>query len=252
MSAPLKLAFFSDLHLGPNPDARSKTFAAIIDRLTREGVTELWLLGDIFDLCVGNFRFWVPRHADVFDALGRLRASGARIVWLEGNHDFHVAELLAPLGIEVVDAELIQVRGGRRLFLAHGDLVNPDDEAYLKWRAFTRNPRFRRLLDLCPDWFANLVLRPFAERTSRSSRRQERDTPTLIRDRYRAYAAARFAAGIDGVVLGHCHVDDLWTPKDRQFYLNLGSWLDGTARYATWSPDTEPFPNVQTCKIIEE
>jgi hypothetical protein len=53
------------------------------------------------------------------------------------------------------------------------------------------------------------------------------------------------------VVLGHCHVDELFTQNDA-FYLNLGTWLDGSQRYAVWQPDQEAFPNVLSCPKMKE
>lgn len=249
-----RIAVFSDVHLTPAHPGRTRAFVDTLGELTREGVTDLWLLGDIFDLLVGGYDFWDDQYPEVWRALAALKTQGARIVWLEGNHDFHLDALCRKYGIEVRDAQL-QMTVGRaqhRVYLAHGDLVNPHDEAYLRWRGFTRAPLFRKLLDLTPGFLARRLLQPAAEAASRSSRKRSRDPEAWIQNFYREFAAARLQEGFRGVFLGHCHVADLYRPSATGFYLNLGSWLGPAGPYAVWDPDAEDFPKVRNCKIIEE
>ena len=70
-----------------------------------------------------------------------------------------------------------------------------------------------------------------------------------IREKYREFATARFREGYQAVFLGHCHVEDLWT-KGGSFYLNAGSWIGTERRFALWEPDREPFPKLETCRIM--
>lgn len=249
-----RIAVFSDVHLTTSHPARTRAFVKTLRELASESLTDLWLLGDIFDLLVGGYGFWHDQYPEVWQALDALRARGTRIVWLEGNHDFHLDALCRRHGIEVRD-EVLQLTVGRaqhRVYLAHGDLVNLTDEAYLRWRGFTRAPWFRQVLDLTPDFIARRLLQPAAEAASRSSRKRSRDPEAWIQNFYREFAAARLREGFRGVFLGHCHVADLYRPESGGFYLNLGSWLGDTGPYAVWDPDTEDFPKVRNCKIIEE
>lgn len=245
------IAIFSDLHLKNQMDAKNQAFVNLLRELRQKQVTDLWLLGDIFDLLTGPYTFWREIHSEIFHELETLARQGCRILWLEGNHDFHLKSLLTPLGIEMIDAEITREIGSQKIFLAHGDLVNPHDEAYLKWRAFTRDTRFRGLLSMTPEWIAKRFLLPMAESLSRKSRAKERDTEKTIQATYREYAAIQWKKGFSGVILGHCHVADFCTEKGH-FYLNLGSWLDASLRYALWKPDSEPFPKVEMCRMMDK
>ncbi|MBS1983488.1 MAG: UDP-2,3-diacylglucosamine diphosphatase [Bdellovibrionales bacterium] len=244
-----RIAVFSDLHLPSHPDDRNVAFAETLRDLAQQQITELWLLGDIFDLLVGPYPFWHELHKDIFAALNLLRRCGCRIVWLEGNHDFHLKKICEDLDIELYDEALRFKVGHKKIpvYLAHGDLVNTQDSAYLRWRAFTRNIRFRKFLTWVPSTLAERALQPLAEKLSHTSRGMERDPEADVRKLYDAFARERFAEGVHGVFLGHCHYPELLT-EGACFYLNLGSWTGTRWTYALWDPDSELFPKVLSCQ----
>lgn len=148
--------FASDMHLAGHDPA---TVTAFIEALNRHGTgaTHLFLLGDLFDLWVGD-----DNHDAVADALGgcleRL-ADGGREVWLmRGNRDFlidtgtptfserHHARLLP-------DPCLIELFG-ERVLLAHGDALCIDDLDYQRARALARSD----------GWQRDFLARPLDER----------------------------------------------------------------------------------------
>jgi UDP-2,3-diacylglucosamine hydrolase len=244
------IAIFSDLHLKNKNDPRLDLFSKSLKKLQSQGLTELWLLGDIFDLMVGPYSFWTRKHSNIFKILESLAQQGCKILWLEGNHDFDLQAALKNSGITVVDGEIQKtLLGGQKLWLAHGDLVDSTDTAYLKWRATTRNPKFRKVLSQIPEFFAEYALLPLAEAASHTSRQQHSDPEAEIRTLYRTYAKGLFAKGFDGVFLGHCHVEDMWV-HDNQFYLNLGSWLGSSRPIGLWNPRSEPFPKIISCETL--
>jgi UDP-2,3-diacylglucosamine hydrolase len=241
------IAIFSDLHLQASaPDAEG-FFVDLLRKLrTEEKITDLWLMGDIYDLLVGAYPFWIKRHVRFFDELESLVTAGVRVLWFEGNHDFHIRDLLVPRGIEVITEDNMLEVAGRKLYLAHGDLVNTTDLPYLRWRAFTRSPRFKQILAALPERAREQMLPAIGRWMSRQSRKhggRPRDT-TQTRAIYRDFARARWAEGYDGVLLGHSHVDEDLRSEDGRFYLNLGSWIHDSPRFALWRPETERYPKV--------
>lgn len=260
MSPTTKIAILSDTHITDH-DQKWEQLLAVLDGIRDDhSITELWLLGDIFDLLVGNFRFWTQHYGEFFFRLREIRSRGATITWLEGNHDFHFPELARHYGFHLLDRLVEQTyvtpsahhaahhnyqgyRSYRALF-AHGDLVNSQDTAYLKWRETTRNPWFRRWVDSFVEPMAERVLLPLANWQSRKSRQRNRlsrdHDVTQVRELYRGYARDCFSKGYDAVFLGHCHVPELFE-QDHRFYLNLGTWLDPHHRvWATWIPGELP------------
>ena len=243
-SSVAKIAVLSDLHIRRSDSPVAKALVRLLrDLRTLEHPSELWLLGDIFDLLIGPYPFWLNVYAEIFDELRALQKTGCRILWIEGNHDFHFAQAVAEIPIEVLDGEIELSIEGRKVFLSHGDLVNQDDKSYQKWRATTRDPSFRKRLSRVPSILAQLLLRPFAEAVSRRSRKYSGLHELDLKNMHRSFARSKFDAGFDAVFMGHCHVEDLFF-QGQHFYLNLGSALDGTLRYGLWNPASEPFPKV--------
>lgn len=243
MSREPCIAIFSDLHLQGQNSAEEKLFIQLLRRLRHEEeITHLWLLGDIFDFLVGPFEFWTQRHQDFFQELDFLRAGQVQMLWIEGNHDFYLERLLAPRGVECVDGEVRMEIEGRSVYLAHGDLVNQQDHNYLRWRSFTRSIRFRSWIEKLPEALRRSLLPRVGAWLSKQSRRQgegrnARETQAL----YKEFARQQWACGHDSVFLGHSHwAEDL--REDERFYLNLGSWVNDSPRFALWRPRTERFP----------
>lgn len=242
-----QIAVFSDLHLSSDPQAAdNQLFLKTLRELRAEKITQLWLLGDIYDLLVAPIKVWSELHVEVFSELEQLAAQGCRVLWLEGNHDFFIQFLSTELGIEVRDEVLNEKIEDSIVHLAHGDLANPEDRAYLRWRAVTRNALFRGLLRLSPDWFSRRFWVPFGINTSAQSRKKSRAfvTDPRLKNIYRDYARDRFRRGSTAVFLGHCHIEDLLVDGDK-FYLNLGSWLGPRKSYAVWSGKRGEPPEIR-------
>ena len=243
----MSIAVFSDLHLKRTERERQRHFAELLRKLHREGCQDVWILGDIFDLMVGSFGFWRQEFKDVFDAFEDLSKKGARVLWLEGNHDFEIKSLLEPLGIEVFDGVVVRQLGQLQVYLAHGDLVNTEDLPYLKWRAATRSQRMKLALRLTPGWIMKSTVLPFAEWLSDQSRQRVRDSESQVRSRYRAFAEQKWSEGFQAVFLGHCHVEDFFQNEAGSFYCNVGGPIGdqvNALRYCLWNPSLERFPKM--------
>jgi UDP-2,3-diacylglucosamine hydrolase len=249
-----KIAIFSDQHLPRESIYKKDLFLHLLSEL-RDSCTELWLLGDVFDLFVGHFKFWKNEHALFFAELAKWTHSGKNVLWIEGNHDFHIETHLKDLGVthsvEALTKEVPLKNGTKPLqvYLAHGDLVDQEDAAYLKWRSFIRHPLFVKTLERCPEIFAKHLLLQIAEGLSGQSRK--RDEPwqhPQVKEIFRSFARARFSEGFDAVFLGHSHVYDLLEEKGHVF-LNLGSWLDPAPKYAIWEPNENIVPSIKTLDL---
>jgi len=244
----MKIAIFSDLHLRFNEQDSLALFADLLNRLADENRApnnELWLLGDIFDVLVGPFQEWRARCPEIFDSLERLRQENWKILWIQGNHDFYIEELLEPMGIEVSDSEVERVICGKKVYLAHGDLVNQEDHKYLKWRAWTRSKSFQRALRWMHKSGGVRAIETLALQMSRRSRKRgshsdkEKETQRIFRD----FAKSKQLTGYHLTVLGHSHIEE--NPIENELgFLNLGSWINYSPRYALWDPEREVFPKL--------
>lgn len=203
--SPERAVFVSDAHLSRD-DTHSRNFVALAGKAASENAA-LFLLGDIFDLWFGTpaltFRYQQP----LIDRLRELRRGGLHAYYVEGNRDFYLKRYHEGTTFDAVsEGEMRGAVGARRLYLSHGDTVNRADLPYRFWKALSKNRISYRAAEALPPY---LVL-PLADRLERRLRRtNKRYRGTFPEKECRDFAFARFAEGIDFVVLGHFHAERL-------------------------------------------
>lgn len=197
------LAFVGDVHLDLD-DPALPDFLAFLDGLAGR-CERLVLMGDMFNLWLGDAEVEQAHHKAVVARLTELRRHGLVVRYLEGNRDYRVAQAYAGTAFDDAGIDSIEERqGGTRIFAVHGDLVNHADRQYRTWRAFSRSRAVWTLSSLVPRSARARVALRLERRMRRTNLDFKRSFPeTVIRD----YAAGPLARGFDAVVLGHFHVE---------------------------------------------
>jgi len=229
----MRAVFLADAHLRQPSDANYRALLAFLAE--QEGRTDiLALLGDICEFLVGRPGSLLPAYEPLFQALARLQRSGTRLIYVEGNHDFHVAPCFGPsLPCRVLpDGGALEL-DGRRVLLAHGDLANPADRGYRLLRRVLRSTPVRLLIRTLPPGLTWRI----AERCSQASRRSrpEKSRRWPARQILLAFAAARLAEGYQAVVTGHFH-QPFQERVDGGELIALGDWITEYS-YAVWEND---------------
>jgi UDP-2,3-diacylglucosamine hydrolase len=226
----MRAVFLADAHLRDPEDAN---YRALLDFLAlQEGRTDLLvLLGDICEFLVGYPDTIFPPYVPLFEALARLAQNGTRLVYVEGNHDFHLEPGFRnrfPCRV-LPDGGAVDL-GGKRVLLAHGDLANPADQAYRLLRAILRSVPMRMLIRLLPPDVSWKI----AGRMSQASRRGQNDKSRRwpARDILIPYARARLAEGYQAIVTGHFH-QPFHEHLDGGELVALGDWITQYS-YAVW------------------
>jgi len=197
------LVFVGDVHLDRD-DTELHSFLRYLRDLA-DGAGRIVLMGDLFNLWIGAPALEQDHHRQVVACLRALRAGGTQVHYLEGNRDYRIARAHTGGAFDAVGTEgLREDWGGRRIWAAHGDLVNENDFQYRSWRRFSRST---------PAWWAFSAIpgrRRFAiaeslERRMRATNlAMKREFPEAV---IREYAGPHLAAGDDAVVLGHFHAE---------------------------------------------
>ena len=215
---------FSDLHLTCTDEPLYRSLIAALEQPVGEGDAVIFA-GDIFDLVVGDSEYYRVKHRDFIDSVNRLLTRQVRIFYIEGNHDFHLSGFM-PRGVrfepEAVCIELEGAAGLRKLYVAHGDLVDQSDVGYLRLRSFFRSPPLHGLARVLPGAWIDRI----ASRLSRSPERKASELPESwplpqresLRRVFRDFASGVRSRGFDGVILGHCHDFD----SAGGYYFNMG------------------------------
>jgi len=147
----------SDLHLCP---ALPRTFEAFARHLQHTEADAVLLLGDLFEVWIGDEQAQQPFEQECLALLAR----AARTRWIGimvGNRDFLLGEsALAAAGARgLADPTLLQAFGQRWL-LSHGDALCLADQPY---QAFRREVR-------SPAWQQAFLARSLAERAALAGR----------------------------------------------------------------------------------
>lgn len=221
----MRTIFLADAHLVAPAD---NNYRKLLDFLrSLEGNTEtLFIMGDLFDFWLGFPGQPFRQYDAVLDALQTLRRNGCRLVYFEGNHDFHLGPVFRDrLSAEIHAGPAIRMVQGRRLFLCHGDQINCEDRGYRLLRLLLRN----RLTAAAVNHFPPALAVGIKERLQRSSRAgyQAKTARWNYREIIRSFGQALCKQGCDGLVTGHFHLELCERLPGSGFtILSLGDWME--------------------------
>jgi UDP-2,3-diacylglucosamine hydrolase len=193
--------FLSDLHLS---EATPRTFEALALHLRCTGADAVFILGDLFEVWVGDDARHQGFEARCTAMLAE--ASAQRFIgFMAGNRDFLVgADMLADCGVKRLDDPTVLSAFGERLLLSHGDALCLADGEYQAFRAEVRSDAWqRRFLAQPLDQRRRIAAGLRAE----SQRHKSRQLPGEWADLDAAATAAWMrAAGTAQFVHGHTHM----------------------------------------------
>lgn len=120
-------------------------------------VTQLILMGDIFDVLIGEVPFTQHENQKIISLINKISES-IHVVYLEGNHDFNLCEIF-PLAhvIPIQMQPILATYGDKKIYLAHGDF---DGELlYKSYTKFIRNWSVIFVLNLFDTLFNHYILK---------------------------------------------------------------------------------------------
>ncbi len=167
----------------------------------------LCLLGDLFNLWVAKKRLEHKYHGEILDHLRKLRLMGIKLIYIEGNRDFHVkrAYYSDPFN-EVSDEEWVEVFEGKRFYMHHGDTVNIDDYFYRLWRKFSKSRITWKLFNALPFKAKTLVAGNLEKMLSKTNIKHKSYFPQR---RCEEYGQRILSAGFHAAVIGHLHQEKI-------------------------------------------
>jgi UDP-2,3-diacylglucosamine hydrolase len=229
----MRKVFIADSHLRNPEDENYRKLLQFLAGLT--GTTDtLFILGDLFEFWIGYRRVPFTHYFPVMEQLRQLAGSGTKIVFFEGNHDFHMGPFFTEtLKAVVYPGPAIIELGGKRVYLCHGDQINRKDIGYRLLRFIMHNPLSGALVPIIPPGAVSAL----AVRMSRASKRHRQVRPPKW-DRLeilRQFAAARFSEGCDIMITGHFHLPLMEKTADgaERTLLSLGDWISQYS-YGEW------------------
>jgi len=215
-----RVFFISDAHLGDGQDNRRRENRLLAFLESIEKGSELFLLGDLFDVWF-EYNTVIPKnYFNTLYALKKLALKGVRISFITGNHDFWVQDFFtSTLNITLYTGWADVKLRDFRCFIAHGDGLTGREATYRLVKKILRNPLNVGLYRLIhPD--IGIPLASWFSRWSRKnpSRRHNDEA-------YMDFARRKFSDGFDYVILGHTHRPQEFR-EGSHTYLNIGDWMN--------------------------
>ena len=225
MPEPRTAVFISDVHLKGVDDPRTAPFAEFL-RSWKGKVDAMYIVGDLFDFYYGfkSVVYW--QHLPALAAFDELVRSGMKIVFVEGNHEFRIAEVFrGAFKIETFAGQGEVRLAGKRILLSHGDLADPKDYGYRFLHWALRNPLTAAVASAVPPSFA-MGLARLASDQSRAHRNGRGERLNAL---FRLRAREAIAAGYDAMIFGHSHwpeVEVLDVEGRSGVFANCGDWVE--------------------------
>lgn len=231
------ISSISDVHVKESSDTNFLLLKKFFDHESVRKSDYIVLNGDIFDILIGGKTQYLKKYKDFFDLVSLAIERGSIVVYLEGNHDFHIERLISKsvMRLKLDKSKFIHVKdfydiqlGSKVIRFTHGDDVEIENDSYQKYKR-TINNKFMKFLGdfIVPFHFIEWI----GHRASGKSRNNNFHKYELspegqeyVKDKFRRSSIAFFKehSGIDGLVCGHSHCKDNFKPSEETFYINNG------------------------------
>jgi len=209
----MKHLILADGHFVGAPGEATR-WRRLLDKANDQGVAELSVLGDFFELWIGLEGQQEPWHAEFFAPLYALKLTGVRLRYVVGNKDYFVERWNRQHGLfdEVHQTGCIVDSALGPLHLAHGDLVNHRDHQYRLWRSFSRSWAAALLMRAMPA----KMLRAVAARMARQLKVTNRYHKSYFPESELRARARELTAGAATLIYGHFHRHSDMTEGDKR------------------------------------
>lgn len=221
----MRVIAVSDFHLKYQENEEDKQRRIRVNRFLKGliGKTNVLILGgDIFDLWYDWKTVIIRDYFETLKILSEIRESGARIIFLSGNHDFWFNGFLTEtIGMEVYDTHFSGLIGDKKYFITHGDLYTVNDTRYQIYRKFIRS-FLPKLFFKCLHPHLSLKLGRILSRSSRN-----RTIPAILQEKKEKgllKSAEEFLKTHDYVIMGHSHQPKI-VKINQGWYINSGDWI---------------------------
>lgn len=221
----MSLSAISDLHIKEPNDKGHELLKRFLSHPLVRSSDHIALLGDIFDIWVGDIAHKYKDFKDIFDELAILSNEGRVIYYFEGNHDLHLRNLEMKIPhIQYVPEHAVLSINGHEVLISHGDWFDDEDEFYYRYRRFIGSRKLAKLIfGTIGEGIINMVGAKASKISrARGSSRYSSEVNTMVTEKFRKLAHKVAAKeGIKTIIWGHSHAKDLYKSDDLT-YLNNG------------------------------
>jgi UDP-2,3-diacylglucosamine pyrophosphatase LpxH len=220
----VRSAFISDIHLG----SRECRADLVLDFLRHVQMDQLFLVGDIVDICSMRRSFYWPQlHNDVLRTILGKTKHGTQVIYVPGNHDEQLREICgSSFGKLEIHRDYVHTTlRGMELLVMHGDEFDAAVKCS-RWLAALGSGLYD--VTLSANRAVNALRRrlgyPYWSLAGYLKSRVG-NAVKYVHEFERAAAHAARRRGVDGIVCGHIHRPGI-VELEGLLYCNDGDWVD--------------------------
>jgi UDP-2,3-diacylglucosamine hydrolase len=208
----MKISSISDIHIHQDNDSRALLLKSFLSSKEVQDSTHIVLLGDIFDLMVGNKHQYIKKYETTFKAIKKA-AKNKKLIYISGNHDFSIANILNEYfkDIDFLYAQkptIIKDEKKSR-YLSHGDEVDLNEISYQRWKSLYTNNLFQKMIDyILPFALINKLGHDASEKSKKRSIKSF-DYVKAERKYIKDLNHFKSITKADYYILGHTHIEYL-------------------------------------------
>lgn len=209
----------SDLHLQADRPATVEAWRGYLQTTPADA---LFILGDLFEVWVGDDAAALPGFESQCAALLREAATRRPIFFMHGNRDFLLGQDFATrAGITLLNDPAVLVFMNQRWLLSHGDALCLEDTEYLRFREQVRTPAWQQAVLSQP-----LEQRRALARSVRSQSEARQRHPDMVWADVDGPAARAWLAeaGAHTLIHGHTHRPAVHELGDGMKRIVLSDW----------------------------
>jgi UDP-2,3-diacylglucosamine pyrophosphatase LpxH len=220
----IKTLFISDVHLGsPNSQA-----SKLLDVFKKYEFERLIIVGDFIDMTSLKRKFfWTQDHSTVIQKVLRLSRKDVEIIYLIGNHDFYIRDLIedGPINIGeilICDEYIHTTIKGERIFITHGDCF----DGFVRLHPFLYGLGDKAYsLSMFINKYYNKIRKIFGFQYWSLSAYLKTRVKNAIKfiSEYKIMSEAKLKeVKCDSILIGHTHSPEIIKGK----YYNTGDWVE--------------------------
>lgn len=237
----------SDVHVDRPGGNEELKFVNFLNQCIEDKVEVVFLLGDIFNVIAGADTKYFEKYKLSFEAFDRLIGVGTRIIYLQGNHEFHLEKLINkryPENLfQYVKEDIKVITEKNEFYLCHGDEIEIGNQVYMLYKKFMNSQLMKYIVNNVLGY--NSIELIGSQAASSSRYYSSNFDINAVREKFRKSAYLTFKDITSSTLIcGHSHiVDDFiievngvqkryinngFFPKSNQYIAYINDQLDLT------------------------
>ncbi len=172
---------------------------------------QLFFLGDMFDLLVGEVAYTIAQNREVIDLINKI-SQKKEIIYLEGNHDFNLQKIFPNISVVPYQKQpLVLKYHNQKIALSHGDKTF--STRYKLYVKLIRNSAILRILNILDHFSNNLISKTILQKQkNKNICKKIENFSHIAKQKFKIYDISGNRYNL--LCEGHYHIDHLYEQED--------------------------------------